>query len=305
MRGFGEILFKASDVDGSHSTFTFGEVVLFFTSDLTDRITVLNETTFKPGGNIGVERIVAKYSWDVRANLEAGKFHTPISYWNDTFHHGRVFWPTIERPSLFSRGIIPIHTNGVMLRGTEVGSARLGYDLLIGNGATASATADDNEAKSVALALTSEAIDNLNVGAALYWDRFPAGSRNKLGDPLPRDMDQLLLSGKFIYLAPDVELMAEYFRVTNDSGGPDESTSNSFYVYGGYRSGKQVTYVRYDRLSFEPTEPFYKPTDENAFLLGFRYEFSYISVLKFEYQTVRPDQADTVNRFAVQIAVGF
>ena len=49
MRGFGEILFKASDVDGSHSTFTFGEVVLFFTSDLTDRITVLNETTFKPG----------------------------------------------------------------------------------------------------------------------------------------------------------------------------------------------------------------------------------------------------------------
>src|SRR5665647_1763752 len=39
-------------------------------------------------------------------NIIIGKIHTPLNYWNDTYHHGRFFFPTIERPLIFGSNII-------------------------------------------------------------------------------------------------------------------------------------------------------------------------------------------------------
>jgi hypothetical protein len=81
--------------------------------------------------------------------LLVGKHHTPVNYWNYTYHHGRVFFPTIERPLLFEAEIIPLHTNGISLQGQNLGSAKFGYDVMIGNGLGSSDITDNDNRKSI------------------------------------------------------------------------------------------------------------------------------------------------------------
>lgn len=102
-------------------SFGLGGQDLFITSVITERLSFLGETVFKYSPesetefNISVERIILKYNHAGNHSVLIGKHHTPINYWNDTYHHGRVFFPTIDRPLLFAQGIIPLHTTGVSL----------------------------------------------------------------------------------------------------------------------------------------------------------------------------------------------
>ena len=106
--------------------FGLGEQDLFITSEINERLSFLGETVFKfspespTDFNISVERIILKYNYTGNHSVLLGKHHTPVNYWNDTYHHGRVFFPTIDRPLLFALGIIPLHTTGVSLQGKEV-----------------------------------------------------------------------------------------------------------------------------------------------------------------------------------------
>lgn len=59
--------------------------------------------------------------------------HTPVNYWNDNFHHGRFFFPTINRPSSFGR-FIPIHEVGIRLSGQSPMVEGVGYDIVLGTG---------------------------------------------------------------------------------------------------------------------------------------------------------------------------
>jgi len=95
--------------------FGLGEQDLFITSEITERLSFLGETVFKysldspTDFNISIERVILKYNYAGNHSVLLGKHHTPINYWNDTYHHGRVFFPTVERPLLFSEGFIPLH----------------------------------------------------------------------------------------------------------------------------------------------------------------------------------------------------
>src|SRR6478672_5880608 len=82
------------------ATFGFGEQDLFITSAINDRISFLGETVFKYDSEehseftISVERVIINYNRFGNHNLVMGKIHTPLNYWNDPSHHGRVFSPT-------------------------------------------------------------------------------------------------------------------------------------------------------------------------------------------------------------------
>ena len=88
-------------VQNGKVSFGFGEQDLFITSQLNDRFSFLGESVFKftPSSpteySVSIERVVIKYNFAGNNNLLIGKHHTPINYWNDTYHHGRLFFPTI------------------------------------------------------------------------------------------------------------------------------------------------------------------------------------------------------------------
>ncbi|MFU8765866.1 MAG: hypothetical protein ACNA7T_15150, partial [Haliea sp.] len=65
--------------------------------------------------------------------LAAGKIHTPVNYWNDTYHHGRLFFPTISRPLSMDK-LVPLHDNALRLGGRNLGRRGFFYDLTVGSG---------------------------------------------------------------------------------------------------------------------------------------------------------------------------
>src|SRR3982751_2840983 len=87
IRGFGDV---TASYQNKKASFGFEEQDLFITSQLTDRISFLGETVFKPdtmshtGFNVSIERIIIKFNYAGNHNILLGKHHTPINYWNDT-----------------------------------------------------------------------------------------------------------------------------------------------------------------------------------------------------------------------------
>ena len=84
------------DGDAHFSGFSVGEHDFFVTSELTDRISFLSETTIWPQGGQGgfgasIERVRIAFSYADNHSIIVGKMHTPVNLWNDRFHHGRYF----------------------------------------------------------------------------------------------------------------------------------------------------------------------------------------------------------------------
>ena len=136
---FGHVGYTAdADTGEWANTFSLGEQSIFITANITDRISFLGETTIKWVGSKntfspGIERVQIKYDYFGKHSVLIGKMHTPVNYWNDVYHHGRLFFPTIDRPKSF-KYLVPVHTLGLRLQGQNMGKIGFGYDLMIGNG---------------------------------------------------------------------------------------------------------------------------------------------------------------------------
>src|SRR3978361_28448 len=163
-------------------SFGFEEQDLFITSQINDRISFLGETVFKYSPDsptdfdVSIERVVFKYNYAGNHSLLFGKQHTPIDYWNDTYHHGRVFFPTIYRPLLFDANIIPLHTTGIRLQGDNLGYVNFGYDFMVGNGLGSTDVQDNDKNKSVTAAIHIKPTDGLQIGTSFYYDVICKGA---------------------------------------------------------------------------------------------------------------------------------
>ena len=68
------------------------------------------------------ERIQVRWAPSTLFSLTAGRMHTPLGYWNETFHHGTWFQTTAARPLLYEfeddGGILPVHMVGLQAAAT-------------------------------------------------------------------------------------------------------------------------------------------------------------------------------------------
>ena len=311
IRGFADVAFTASNQESNRTFFSLGQYDLYITSRLSDRISFLGESVFEydEGYIVDVERILVKYEFQDYFNVVAGKHHTPIGYWNTAYHHGTLLQPTIQRPIAFlfedEGGILPIHTTGVLLTGSSVGRLNFGYDFIIGNGIGASTTGDNDDHKCYSLTLRADPVDGLRLGVSFYGDRISAGVASLQGMPLAVDVKQRLLTGTLVYLRNPYEFIGEFLRATNQPGAAEKTAASAFYLYGGYRLGKTVPYLRYDRLTFDDDEVYYVPNDATMVLIGLRHDFSFQATLKVEYQNLKTELNGTSGLITAQFAVGF
>ena len=65
-----------------------------------------------------LERFQLGYQLGAARTLWLGRFHSPIGYWNSTYHHGSHLQATILRPALIDYedkgGVIPSHLSGLL-----------------------------------------------------------------------------------------------------------------------------------------------------------------------------------------------
>jgi hypothetical protein len=308
IRGFMDI--DASYVDKKVS-FGFGEQDLFITSQLSDRFSFLGETVFKytpttpTEFSVSVERAIVKYNYYGNNNLLMGKQHTPINFWNDTYHHGRVFYPTIDRPLLFPANFIPLHTTGVAAEGHDLGKLRFGYNLLIGNGLGSSDVANNDDRVSVTAAVHIKPVDNLKLGVSYYNDVISPNSEVN-GKIVVWQVHQNMFTGSISYFGRKFELLTEGSLAQDNTDTTGTQNNWASYLYAGYRiTEKLVPYIRLDNLHYGTGEVYYTKNNTKSFIAGVRYEVDYLLVLKLEYQHLDSEVQGKIDSFTFQVALGF
>jgi hypothetical protein len=293
-------------------SFGFGEQDLFITSELNDRLSFLGESVFKftlstpTEFSVSVERVVIKYNIAGNHNLLIGKHHTPLNYWNDTYHHGRVFFPTIYRPLLFDANIIPLHTTGISLQGHDLGKLKFGYDFMIGNGLGSSEIVDNDKRKSITAAVHIKPAEGLRIGFSYYNDVISKGATLHDNTIINWKTNQNLFTGSVAYFGDKFEVLTEGTLGTNHTDTTGTRQTLASYIYAGYKIKEDwVPYVRLDQLHFQEGELFYHKNNTTSFVGGLRYNINYLAVVKVEYQHQHSEHGGNLNKFTAQVAIGF
>jgi hypothetical protein len=308
IRGFADVL---ATYENGKASFGFDEQDLFITSELTDRISFLGESVFKytPSSptefSVSIERLILKYNIQGNNNLILGKIHTPLNYWNNTYHHGRVFYPTIERPLLFAADIIPLHTTGISLQGHDFGKLKFGYDLVIGNGLGSTSVADNDKRKSVTAAVHFKPADKLVIGVSYYNDAIAKGAI-VMGKVMDWKVKQSLFTGSVAYFGNKFELLTESTFGINKTDTTGSKNTLAAYIYTGFKvTDKLIPYIRLDDLQYQNGEIYFDKDNTTSVVAGVRYQVSYLAVVKLEYQHRHSETEKDIDKITAQFAIGF
>lgn len=309
IRGFADVM---ASLQKEKVSFALGEQDLFITSELSDRFSFLGESVFRFTNttptkfSVSIERIVIKYNVAGNHNILLGKHHTPINYWNDTYHHGRVLFPTIFRPLLFDANIIPLHTTGISLQGHNLGDMKFGYDLMVGNGIGSTDVLDNDKRKSITAAVHIKPVEGLRFGLSWYNDVITKGATSHDGMVLDWTVNQNLFTGSIAYFGNKFEVLAEATAGTNKTDTTGSQHTIAAYIYTGFKiKEKIVPYLRFDNLHFGQGEIFYNKNNTTSIVAGIRYNINYLTALKLEYQHQHGEKEGDTDRLTMQLAIGF
>lgn len=280
------------------SGLSIGEHDLFFTSDIDERFNILGETVIniKSDGsfNVSMERIRVKYAFNSNHSLILGKMHTPINYWNDVYHHGRLFFPAIDRPHYFSL-IVPIHTTGIRLQGQNIGSSKFGYDLVLGNGMSSTDAIDRNQQKSFTAAVHTKPIEGMRIGLSYFRDVVfgnsvgsHSGHSEYINHAYMGRINYNLYSFSFANFQDSWETLIEVSFNRNNTVLSGIAKNEASYVYLGKRlNEKNVLYTHYDYASIGRKDLHNVPLQLTETAIGLRHELSYLMNFKVELEYER------------------
>ena len=212
LQAFGHVDFEtAINQDTVTTDFRLGEQELFLNGKFNDQLSFLGEITLNYSGHgnykLNIERIRLKYNYYKNHSFLIGKFHTPVNYWNDVYFHSRLFFPTIDRPTMFKYWI-PVHTMGLRLQGQNIGKHNFGYDILWGGGMASEDVFEYFNENSITAAVHWKPIDGMRVGITGYMtsmtdaSNMAAHSHGDMHSENPYDgpLDFRMMNASFAYL---------------------------------------------------------------------------------------------------------
>jgi hypothetical protein len=310
VNAFGHLEYSAMQRDSLNGYFSLGEHSLFATGSLSDRVSFLGEAVLRPvsgsstGFGAALERALLRIGLRNNHALIVGKVHTPVNYWNDVYHHGRLFYPVIDRPFAFSH-LVPLHTLGVQMQGQNLGRARFGYDLMMGNGIASTDTYQGGKSPALMAAVHAKPIDGMRVGVSIYRDWMPAngygahsghaGHRMAAGSKLyTGPLEFQLGSASFAWFTSRFEILSELSINRNRTDSLGTATNRSSFVYAGARvRDGLVAYAFGDRINAATNDLHVYPLQEWKVGSGVRYDLATTVHVKaqVEYQRERMSHA--------------
>ncbi|MGH9536121.1 MAG: hypothetical protein ACRD2E_14830 [Terriglobales bacterium] len=337
IQGFADVDFSAQDhaservgiatgftPPGPSSSFDLGQFVLHFTGALSPRVSYFAEiswTAAADGFTTTVERSIIQYAYDDYLKISAGRYHTPIIYWNTAYHHGLWLQTTITRPEMIEFGgeLIPVHFVGLLADGTvpDTGSLHLHYDLGIGNGRGANIAepgnagdVNSNRAWLATVYAQPYWAYKWEIGGSAYHDTIGPASG------VVGNYDEWIRTARLIYTGEKPEFLAEAATIQHSRvGAPGSWTSQAGYAQIAYRlpwlADKWKPYYRFEYIHVPTTDPVFNiPASPVPSLVGstvgVRYDFSPFAALKVEYRNGRRIANEPhINGIFVQTAVVF
>jgi len=284
---FGCEMSSDSDLD---SYISIGEHNLFINSVFKNNISFLGEFTIQFSSLTPISFLTAikrarmKFQYYKNHSIIVGKINTPVNYWNDVYHYGRLFFPTISRPDALSY-FTPLHTLGFRFQGQNLGKYNFGYDVVIGSGLAQ----NDNSIKlniepSVTVATHIKPIEGMRIGMAYYYNYLSDASTNTshlmhasceqcvgYKGPLKFHMANLSIAN----FSEKFELLNEFSY--NGSYTDTMGLSNNFsnYLYGGIRiKDRYVPYVAIDLIFVSENDLHIGSFNSTRIIMGYKHEFS-------------------------------
>lgn len=330
---FGHLESTLQDDQGSrNSGFAMGPHDMFVNAQLSPMISFLSETVFGPKPGLGgftanIERALVQFNYSGNHSVILGKMHTPINYWNDRYQcHGRLFFPTVDRPTSFSM-VIPLHMLGLRLQGQNLGKLNFGYDMVVGNGLSSNDRGDNDLQKAVTAAVHIKPWEGSRIGVGYFRDvivdnewggqRGPSGahrdtSRYK-GDVLAQVISaSAWLENERWEMQSELSLSVNSFP---DSLGAVNSISHLSYLYCGYKFVDETVYGVVDWVEVPMENLHLNPYQLSKFGIGWKHVFNPFVNIKTQvqyYTALRKELMDTglVQKpdkweFRIQVAYGF
>ena len=299
----------------------WGESALFLTGRLSDRWSFLSEVSLAlpkyRDKTIKVERLRVRYDLNRNNWLILGKVHTPVNYWNDNFHHGRLFFPSINRPLSFQR-FIPIHETGLRLAGNSLFGTNVGYDVMLGTGQSNGDDIFADGVQSYTGTLNWSPNNDLKIMASYYRDTIIDHEKNPFhgsGHVSPigkddasrsKDIDYELISYSMYWRGETFTTLTE-LSVNRSNGQGD--FNEAVYQYVGYHYNEDITlYGLFDLVNVNAAEAHFIEGRESRYGIGIEYAFGLNTTLKLEVRR-RDDHSDMMdlysNEIQAQISFGF
>ncbi|MBL0340646.1 MAG: hypothetical protein IPP71_06835 [Bacteroidetes bacterium] len=207
--------------------------------------------------------------------------------------------------------MIPLHTTGIGLQGINLTKINFGYDVVVGNGIGAGDLEDNDNNKSITVSAHIKPYEGLRIGASYYHDVISKGVENHHGSHsesggIDEAITQQIFGGSFAFFKKKIELLAEGTYVNNYSDSLQNKNTYGLYAHAGYRiKNKIIPFVRYDKVNYAKNDMWFKTANRQAFIGGIRYEFSYLAVIKAEYQLNDFETGDDNETVTIQFAIGF
>lgn len=315
---FGDVTATTSNKDDENSNFALGALDLFAAHQINEDTFALMELVFENNGDgfvVDLERLWIRHNFSDQFQLAAGRFHSPIGYWNRYLHHGAILQDTVERPFFLdfedgNAGILPVHSIGIMANGFILAdSEALKYEVIISNGPSLDSSgglnpiekpeldpnniSDNNENKSFATRFTYGPEDsnwslgiftmNHNIGESSDYGLTPKGETL---------VKQAIYGADFFYQGERFDLLAEVFSLTNDDLILNNGKFNSlaYYIQPSYRLSDKIKLIyRYADLTFDEDDTYYQllSADEQATNTAtIRYDLDGYNTLKLEFSHV-------------------
>jgi hypothetical protein len=312
--GFGDIGYVSRD-GSSNDGFTIGQVVAHLVASLGDSTSIFGEfsaTAKDSEYSAEVERLIVKYEFSDRYKLSAGRYHTPIGYWNSSFHHGAWLQTSVARPEMvkFGSQLVPIHFVGVLLEGNlPSGDLGLHYKAGYGNGRHANiARAGDagdingDRAWMVQLGAKPDTYRGLDLGIGFYTDEITL--------PASPNVEEATWSAHVAWTRESPEFIFEYLHseheLVNDSSVSGDV--DAWYAQFGWRlpgTRKQwKPYARIEKTDVDAGDPLLGASglDYDAGIVGARWDFNPYAALKAEYRNEEFADGGRENNFRLQVS---
>jgi len=325
LAGFGDFNFAATDQPGTKSGFDEGQFVLHFNSALSSKVSFFGELSLTarrdagigspapPGFNVEVERSIIRFEQNDYFKVSFGRYHTPINYWNMTFHHGQWLQTTASRPEMvqFGGSFLPIHFVGALVEGAiPAGGLNLNYNFGVGNGRSSviSRSGDwgdvnNNRAWLATVFTRPDHPYGLQVGASVYRDLITPI------DALP--VREWIQSAHIVWTKENPEIIAEFSNVAHQQVSTGlQSNSQAWYVQTAYRlpwfEKLWKPYYRFEYIHIPGSDQLFRLVPSLAgSTVGVRYDISSFAALKLEYRNLRRPGEPRINGAFAQTSFTF
>ena len=327
---FGNIRYLSSNQDDTTQGFMLGAFDLYASHQIGDKTHVFVEYVMESIGNTivtDVERLFVSHTFNDKFTLAAGRFHTPIGYWNNVYHHGALLQDTADRPAFLDfedgpNAILPTHTVGLMANGKfDTGPLLLTYDFAVGNGTSINTdtvsreldvnnVGDPNKSKAIAARLGIEPDNSgLKLGVSTVFNHIPESGvgTGTLGVAHGGTLVAQRIFGLDVkYELKKFDTLAEVYRFENDNktGAKQKNSATAFFAQIGYRilEDWKVVY-RHENVRFDDNDDYFKILKREKYsqnTLALRVDIDDSNALKFEIDRQRSATKADESRFVLQ-----